>query len=188
MVCSHDRGATMPEFLPSFCPYQNPDTHRSVVPLWNTRQSQLPCKTLERCPSAVRLHPSASLPRASTTSRGRRSTNDGRGTRPPTHGMSEHSSFDECSPRGRRAGRCAARAIARRAARVFHITVGVFGRGSGSMSAGDGRRVRRRSTSRCALRLDGCARKTRDTRRDRRDAPIRPSRASNRDSPPIPRF
>ena len=115
MVCSHDRGATMPEFLPSFCPYQNPDTHRSVVPLWNTRQSQLPCKTLERCPSAVRLHPSASLPRASTTSRGRRSTNDGRGTRPPTHGMSEHSSFDECSPRGRRAGRCAARAIARRA-------------------------------------------------------------------------
>lgn len=115
MVCSHDRGATMPEFLPSFCPYQNPDTHRSVVPLWNTRQSQLPCKTLERCPSAVRLHLYASLPRASTTSRGRRSTNDGRGTRPPTHGMSEHSSFDECSPRGRRAGRCAARAIARRA-------------------------------------------------------------------------
>ena len=97
MVCSHDRGATMPEFLPSFCPYQNPDTHRSVVPLWNTRQSQLPCKTLERCPSAVRLHLYASLPRASTTSRGRRSTNDGRGTRPPTHGMSEHSSFDEGS-------------------------------------------------------------------------------------------
>ena len=76
---------------------------------------------------------------------------------------------------------------ARRSARVFHFT-GVFGRGSGSMRAGDGRRVRRRSTSRCALRLDRCARKTRDTRRDRRDAPIRPSRASNRDSPPIPRF
>ena len=119
MGCSNDRGAMMPEFLPSFCPYQNPDTQRSVVPLWNTRQSQLPCKTLERCPSAVRLHLLASLPRASTTSRGRRSTrrstNDGRGTRPPTHGMSEHSSFDECSPRGRRAGRCAARARARRA-------------------------------------------------------------------------
>ena len=76
---------------------------------------------------------------------------------------------------------------ARRSARVFHFT-GVFGRGSGSMRAGDGRRVRRRSTSRCALRLDGCARKTRDTRRPRRDAPSRPSRASNRDSPPIPRF
>ena len=72
--------------------------------------------------------------------------------------------------------------LARRSTRVFHFTVGVFGRGSGSMSAGDGRRVRRRSTSRCALRLDRCARKSRDTRRPRRDAPIRPSRATRRRS------
>ena len=169
MGCSHDRGATMPEFLPSFCPYQNPDTHRSVVPLWNTRQSQLPCKTLERCPSAVRLHPSASLPRASTTSRGRRSTNDGRGTpaRPRTGRASTHSLMRARpvdverggAPRGpsrdarirrervrsptrriipTRSRRASPRAhrTARRPARVFHFTVGVFRRGSGSDERG----------------------------------------------------
>ena len=204
-----------------FLPVSKPGHPSLVVPLWNTRQSQLPCKTLERCPSAVRLHPSASLPRASTTSRGRRSTNDGRGTpaRPRTGRASTHRLMRARpvdverggAPRGpsrdarirrervqsptrrivpTRSRRTSPRAhrTARRSARVFHFTVGVFGRGSGSMSAGDGRRVRRRSTSRCALRLDRCARKTRDTRRTRRDAPIRPSRASNRDSPPIPLF
>ena len=104
-------------------------------------------------------------------------------------GPTQQPTDSAAEPQPTRSRRASPRAhrTARRSARVFHFT-GVFGRGSGSMRAGDGRRVRRRSTSRCALRLDGCARKTRDTRRPRRDAPSRPSRASNRDSPPIPRF
>ena len=76
-----------------------------------------------------------------------------------------------------------------RSTRVFsRLPVGVFGEGPDRGSAGYGRRVRRRSRIPRALRVETRAWKRRDTRRVRRDAPTRPSRVSNRDSPPIPRF
>ena len=76
-----------------------------------------------------------------------------------------------------------------RSTRVFsRLPVGVFGEGPDRESAGYGRRVRRRSRIPRALRVETRAWKRRDTRRVRRDAPTRPSRVSNRDSPPIPRF
>ena len=68
------------------------------------------------------------------------------------------------------------------------LPVGVFGEGPDRESAGHGRRVRRRSRIPRALRVETRAWKRRDARRVRRDAPTRPSRVSNRDSPPIPRF
>lgn len=177
--------------------------------------SQLPCNTLERCPSAVRIRIAPSAARrapASTTSREPRSTNDG-GSEPAVPGD------DGCSREGRAAARVGARRVESpgtrsviepayrpdastpprtsprapasrlRSTRVFsRLPVGVFGEGPDRESAGYGRRVRRRSRIPRALRVETRAWKRRDTRRVRRDAPTRPSRVSNRDSPPIPRF
>ena len=69
--------------------------------------SQLPCNTLERCPSAVRIRIAPSAARrapASTTSREPRSTNDG-GSEPAVPGD------DGCSREGRAAARVGARRV-----------------------------------------------------------------------------